>query len=333
MRTLPPIAAILFFLALAAPAEACWPWCRKGAPSGSIQTVELAAPVSSTSPTVALQIASTSPAITMRSPSTSTAINTMERWGISDAAARGVFNMAYENTEFQIGRSEAYGLWLQSIGDVDEYGYKFGRPGNSIRATGSRQTGVWQVDMDWSIASTAAIEWGQQLRTERDTYRGLFARALVALGGPAAIHRIIGLYVTGDARMRQLADAQHADRLNVAARLDLGILTRDFLYFSPLHVHEVVLDARYEVYFGRQIVYPPIPDEDPSITPFEPALQTGIRGFDDQPVGNLGAQITSTIGLEDSESSIHDREEKEELLGDTEKGASRGSTEKNPLLD
>jgi hypothetical protein len=340
IRTLPSIPAILFFLALAAPAEACWPWCKKGAPSGNVETVELAvtSQVSSTSPTVALQIASTSPAITLQSPSTSPNIDTMQRWGISDAEARRAFNMAYEHSDFKKGMGEAYGLWLQSIGDVNQNsGYVFGMPGNFIRATDSGGVGVWQLDMESSFNSDAAIESGQQFGAERDTLRGLFARALVALGGRDGIDKIVGVYSLED--VTPLVRQPNEDDLSVVARTDLGILTHDFLGFSPLHMNEAIQDVRFEVYYGRPrafqfppIYLPPLPDLSNDQT--GPRLQIGIHGVDDRlEADNLDAPITSTIGLDDAESFSHGSEEKEELLRDTEKSSPRGSTEKNPLLD
>jgi hypothetical protein len=258
----------------------------------------------------------------------------MRRWGISGVEARRAFDMAYQYADFEMGRTEAYGFWLQSIGDVDRNGYLFGTldySGDGFFIQAVDVSGVWHVNMKGVFNSPDAKESGKTFGTQSDNYRGLFARAIVALGGRAGIHRIKGVYLAGGEEASMLARSQGQDRLNIAAHFDLGKLTDEFLNFSPLHVHEAILNARYEVYYGlaRQTLYPHIPDDDSFDDRAGPELQTGVRGLDDRLLSdNLD---TGANGLDDG--SGNENDEKEELLGDTKESSPQNHTDKNPLLD
>jgi hypothetical protein len=161
----------LLLLAFATPVEACFPWCIFGSPQPD-------SPPSNSSETVEL--------ITREPP----------RFALDEAEVRRAFDLAYGRQKFasESSRQQSYEAWTATIPDpVEESGVRMidymPDPDHMITAELDLASGT----MEFVITSTDtdfARQHGSELGLERDSGAGLFARALVALGGTAAVTSI-----------------------------------------------------------------------------------------------------------------------------------------------
>jgi hypothetical protein len=214
-----PFLAALLLLGLATPAQACWPWCRKGAPSGSAQGLELA-------------VAQPRPQV-----------DTLRTWGVTEVEARTLFEIAYGRQFFVLGKEDSYRSWTRDIGHARRVGgvrqYQVGIKGLSlIVELSSRGTLIVFPSGDSHASDTSG-----RIGLESDDYAGLLARTLVAVGGRDRIQFFYVFLTPSSQAYAGLADqvgsATQDQMRDYAGLLMEGQLARAFLGF---HVYEMYVE-------------------------------------------------------------------------------------------
>jgi hypothetical protein len=301
----------VLFLFSASEASACWPFCQRRPPSGLSQAVELSA---------------------MTRP-TYQGIDTFARWGVTQAEARNLFDIAFRGR----GANQNYESWLGSIGKAETSGGGI-RYGTVLNARLEKKGNYDDILLESiPVGFMSLVTYGRNFDpiapANSDDHADQFAEAIIAFGGREKIGRVYRFIDYSQKQYQPFKTALEAtddsqtrkDKLfDLAAHLTESKLVADFLNFTTVDARKI---GRYVyVEFGPLQTIADAHDQTESQLQLEsPMLQLGVRtsSVSGQPL------IQSTIGLEDEENSIHGLDQK---LLEHKEDSRKGSQEENPLL-